>query len=154
MAWKLTLHMHDYSEFTYVWHRPLLVMWFFKNKCWIMITILAGIHACFQNTLKRNHKSYKLYFGVPEAKMTLIKTLYVDMAYLRTKMEGLNMNYNSGPHKHNHVLRGAHRGQNQPVPLRGINAFCYGVPKICPDFHFQNRNKLSLSMDKNRCDKS
>ena len=100
-AWLFRIHICMLNS---VWHRPLLVMWFFKNKCWIMITILAGIHACFQNTLKRNHKSVKLYFGVPEAKMTLIKTLYDDMAYLRTKMEGLNMNYNSGPHKHNHVL--------------------------------------------------
>ena len=32
------------------------------------------------------------------------------------------------------VSKGAHRGKNQPVPLRGIKSFCYGAPKVCPDF--------------------
>ena len=32
------------------------------------------------------------------------------------------------------IFKGAHRGKNQPVPFRGIKAFCYGEPKVCPDF--------------------
>ena len=32
------------------------------------------------------------------------------------------------------IIKGAHRGKNQPVPLWGIKDFCYKVPKICPDF--------------------
>ena len=32
------------------------------------------------------------------------------------------------------ICKGAHQSQNQPVPLRGIKAFCYVSPKICPDF--------------------
>ena len=33
------------------------------------------------------------------------------------------------------IYIGANRGQNQQVPhRRGIKAFCYGAPKICPDW--------------------
>ena len=32
------------------------------------------------------------------------------------------------------TTKGAHWGKNQPVPLRGIKAFCYGAPRVCPDF--------------------
>ena len=32
------------------------------------------------------------------------------------------------------MSKGAHRGKNQPVPLRGIKTFCYEAPEVCPDF--------------------
>ena len=31
-------------------------------------------------------------------------------------------------------LQGRSSGKNPPVPFRGIKAFCYGAPKVCPDF--------------------
>ena len=40
---------------------------------------------------------------------------------------------------------GAHRGKNQPVPLQGIKAFCYGAPKVCPDFWGGAKNNQCTS---------
>ena len=38
------------------------------------------------------------------------------------------------------MIKGAHRGKNQPVPLRGIKVFCYGAPKVCPNFQGGAKN--------------
>ena len=39
-----------------------------------------------------------------------------------------------------------HQSQNQPVPLRGIKAFCNVSPKICPDFRGGAKNNLCHGM--------
>ena len=38
------------------------------------------------------------------------------------------------------MIKGAHLDQNQPVPLRGFETFCYGAPKMCAEFRGGAKN--------------
>ena len=61
--------------------------------------------------------------------------------YLRIAQQNTYLVFSYFGVKRNTIMyKGAHRGKNQPMPLRGIKAFCYRVPKVCPDFQGGAKN--------------
>ena len=108
-----------------------------KQKCMCaLICFLGGCslnNATFLLLYVVMRPSVIRFLSINKSNLNLVRIMYVSYLY-----RGYACRY--ACHKLDRMLqkkdiiKGAHRGKNQPVPFRGIKAFCYGEPKVCPDF--------------------
>ena len=123
-------HIWIVNDSKYQYHRCSM-KWIHKHNTLWLYFFISIIHSNQPRKKDQIKASFRCKYYIYLLGISLEVALKLEKL---TFSNYLLFNYYTQKIQLNTKIKGAHWGKNQPVPLRGIKAFCHRAPKVWPDF--------------------